>query len=151
MAGYYDSSLLLAAALGQFAAADYADAWDGEVVRVASLLLRIECVVALRRAAVAGGQKPDGRWVRARLSAVAPFLDAVTTQAVDDRIEEIVRAEPRLAQCRALDAVHLATALYLRDFLDEPLRVCSLDKRLRAAAVDLGFEVRPQAMPVGLR
>ena len=43
---------------------------------------------------------------------------------------------------RALDAIHLATALVIRDIYPD-LRVLSLDQRVRQNAVALGFEVVP--------
>ena len=43
---------------------------------------------------------------------------------------------------RSLDAIHLATALVIRDVRPD-LSVLSLDQRLRENAVALGFEVVP--------
>ena len=43
---------------------------------------------------------------------------------------------------RALDAIHLATALVIRDIYPD-LRVLSLDQRVRQNAAALGFEVVP--------
>ena len=43
---------------------------------------------------------------------------------------------------RAPDAIHLATALVIRDIYPD-LRVLSLDQRVRQNAVALGFEVVP--------
>ena len=43
---------------------------------------------------------------------------------------------------RTLDAIHLATALVSRRLVTD-LQVLSLDQRIRANAVELGFEVVP--------
>ena len=49
---------------------------------------------------------------------------------------------------RTLDAVHIATALVVRD-LGAGLRLLSLDERIRRNAVKLGFEVVPDAGAAG--
>jgi predicted nucleic acid-binding protein len=143
MASYYDSSLLLAGVLGQLPEAGLADLWDRETVRLTSTLLEAECVIGLRRTAVAAHQEADGEWVTVRLACLQPYIDGLTAKPVDDEVLAILRGDPRLANCRALDAIHLATALYYQPHLDAPLRICTLDKRMRVAAIEMGFVVAP--------
>jgi predicted nucleic acid-binding protein len=145
VASLYDSSLLLAGILGQVGGTGLTDLWDKELVRVSSVLLEIECLVALRRLAGESGASDSNAWVAARMDALHPYLEGVTVKFLDEDVISILRGEPRLANCRALDAIHLATALYFQPHLTEPLRICSLDKRMRTVARSLGFPVLPTA------
>jgi len=144
MPGYYDSSLLLAAVLGQTDAVRFADAWDNEDNRLSSILLKAECITALRRAGLAQGSSPTSRWTRERVAALDEYFDTVTFKFVDASVEEIVRREHLLAGCRTLDAIHLATALHFQSHLADPLRICSLDHRFRQVAAKFGFTVLPR-------
>jgi len=147
MAGYYDSSLLLGAILGQVEPGACYEAWDVETIRVSSVLAKIECTIGIRRLAASMGKRAGTSWVSSRLAAVDTYLDGLVIKPVDETIEQMVRQDKRLSACRALDAVHLATAQYFQPHLPEPLHICSLDKRLREVAKALGFEVRPVVMP----
>ena len=144
MAGYFDSSFILAAVLGQHQTAGCSRIWAGEPVRVSSILLNSECLISLRRIAVSQGLCAG--WVQERMRACEPFLAAIVLKYVDQDVDDIIPREERLAGCRTLDAIHLATALHFQPHLDEPLRICSLDVRLRAVAFQVGFEVLPGAL-----
>lgn len=143
MASYYDSSLLLAAVLGQVTDATLADLWDGETVRVTSALLEVECTIGLRRVEASSGRAVARSRLAERMAAVQPYFDGLTVKFVDEDVLTVLRGEPRLARCRALDAIHLATALFFQPHLGMPLRICTLDKGMRTVAAELGFPVAP--------
>ncbi|MBI4027956.1 MAG: hypothetical protein HY360_23430 [Verrucomicrobia bacterium] len=63
---------------------------------------------------------------------------------VDRSVLDTLWKTTELAQCRTLDAIHLATAFLFQQQLDEPLRICSLDKRMREQALKLKFKVAPE-------
>jgi predicted nucleic acid-binding protein len=56
---------------------------------------------------------------------------------------EALDREPALAECRTLDALHLATALYLRERASEGFRLVTFDDRMRQTGLKLGLEVGP--------
>jgi len=143
MAAYVDSSFLLAIILGQADAGACTTIWAGERVRVSSILMKMECIVSLRRVAFQGGFTAEKAWVASRLDALDPFFQQVSFKTVDDSIENMIRQDSRLADCRTLDAVHLATALYFQPHLDEPLWVWSFDRRMRELCPRLGLTPRP--------
>ena len=106
----------------------------------ASDLTLIECDRALRRAAT------TGRLIADESSRMQTALDAAsahwTLHAMD---AEIVQRSGRAFPCetiRALDAVHLATALAVRNLFPD-VRVLSFDDRIRGNPAALGFEVVP--------
>ena len=124
---YLDSSAIVklvvpepeSEALGRFLA--------GHEDRVASGLVRVEVLRALRR--TRGGS-------RAALRRAEQVLEGIALVAVD---EAILRDAAALGpgRLRSLDAIHLATALSL-DGLEA---LVTYDLRLRAAAVEAGLKV----------
>ncbi len=65
-----------------------------------------------------------------------------SVHAITPRIVDIARGPFPNEWIRALDAIHLATALRLRE-IHPDLAVLTLDRRVRENAVALGFEVLP--------
>ncbi len=144
MALYYDSSLLLSAILEEDRDIDFAAAWDDVTIRLSSNLLQIECIIGIRRAGGILNMSPDAEWISHRIDLLDRYFDGIHFKNMDSSIEKIIRDNPAIAHCRTLDAIHLATALYFKPNLDEPLHMGSLDQRLRKAAGDLGFELLPE-------
>ena len=143
MAFYYDSSVILAAILGEPGSLDPAQTWDSVPVRVSSNLLKIECIVGLRKAGLAQRLPMNGEWVALRIDVLEPYFGGMYFKIMDQAIEEVIRGNADLALCRSLDAVHLATALYLRPQVDEELIICSLDGRLREVSTRFDFPLYP--------
>jgi predicted nucleic acid-binding protein len=107
---------------------------------VASDLALVECERTLRRAAAAGELAPArAEMLRRELAeaasawSVMPIGPEVVARARESFPDELIRA---------LDAIHVATALTARVSLDD-LAVVTLDGRVRRNAVALGFEVLP--------
>lgn len=107
---------------------------------VASRLTLIEARRVLRRAEaldrLSAVQAIELREVLARASAGWSILEI--SAAVAQRAEETFPVEP----LRALDAIHLASALFLRPLLPD-LAVLTCDERIAANARQLGFETLP--------
>ena len=103
-------------------------------------LTLIECDRTLRRA-VATGRLTAGE--SAQMQALVDTASAHwTLYGIDAEIvHRSRRAFPR-EPVRALDAVHLATALAVRNLFPD-VRVLSFDDRIRGNAAALGFEVVP--------
>ncbi len=137
---YMDSSVVLAVLLGQPEAAVAAAWWDEHPRRVSSVLLEAECRTVLRRAAKSGARLPRG-WLARQERTLAEWLDAVTLRIVDRGIVERLAIESALGGCRTLDALHLATALELRDHLGPGFVLCTLDAEQASLAAALGLQV----------
>jgi predicted nucleic acid-binding protein len=117
--------------------------WQSAEERLSSSLLRIECVIAIRRASLLQGGTADDAWVQERLGLLSDVLDELNFKPVDSSIEMIIRDTPALAGCRTLDAIHVATAMHFRPYAEGPLEIVSLDSRMRRVAGKLGFQVQP--------
>lgn len=139
---YAESSAVLAWLLGQN---------SGEPVRLAltrarhvvsSDLTRLECQRAISRL-VAGGVlgEADAKTVRSRFAQERVRWTRVTiADEVIERSGDVFPVEP----VRALDAIHLASALLVREE-EASLVMLSLDDRVRRNADALGIEVLPAA------
>ena len=103
-------------------------------------LTLIECDRTLRRAAATGRLTADES---SQMQAVIDTASAHwTLHGMDAEIvHRSRRAFPR-EPIRALDAVHLATALAVRNLFPD-VRVLSFDDRIRSNAAALGFNVVP--------
>lgn len=145
MTCYFDSSFLLSALLEQRPAAEHS-VWDRATRRLSSDLLRFECHVSIRRVAALQPQSAADSWLDERTAILEQAFQQTTFKSIDEAIEAVVRGERRLADCRTLDAIHMATALYFSPHLDEPLVVCTFDRRLRRVATALGFAVSPERL-----
>ena len=137
---YAESSAVLSWLLGQpLGNAAWRSFQRAESICTSDLTL-IEADRTLHRLAVVGKVDfRDAAAVRARLDGVAAtwLVHRITPRVVDRSRGEFPR-EP----IRSLDAIHLATALVIRD-IHPDLSVLSLDRRVRENAAALGFGVVP--------
>ena len=139
---YVETSAVMAWLLGeergetvraQLAAAD--------VIFTSDLTL-IECDRAFRRAVATGRvTASEALQIQASIDTASSHWTLLGMDA--DIVHRSRRSFPREA-IRALDAIHLATALAVRD-LSPDMVVLSLDDRIRDNAVSLSFEVAPVA------
>ena len=149
MVRYFDSSFILSLLFAEDAVGSMDELWRSPARCLASNLLLIECLIAIRRVARlqprSSGAASGERWVRTRLAALDSILTDFDLKVVDRSIEEIIRSTPVLAGCRTLDAIHLATALHFKPAVEGELEVVTLDRTMRSVARKLGFTVRPHA------
>lgn len=134
MITYVDSSVLLRIVLGQ---PDPLDAWPRIERAVASELVRVECLRTIDRARLAGRLGDDE--VAVRRSGLLELLDGVELVGLEAGI--LARAaDPFPTSLGTLDALHLATALAIRDELPA-VSFATHDRSLANAAAAAGFEV----------
>lgn len=139
---YAESSAVLAAVFGEP---------DGERARriiasaelvATSELTLIECDRALHRA-VALKKLPEGAAAERR-ALIAAASASWTLFAISDDIVERARQPFPAEPLRALDAIHLASALVARAAIPG-LTILTLDGRVRGAAAAIGLPVQPVA------
>ena len=103
-------------------------------------LTLIECDRVLHRAAVAGRIEEEAAAETRTLVATASAF--WTLCSIDAEIVEMARRRFPSEPVRSLDAIHLATALFVRSMAPD-LLVLSVDERVRRNSEALGFEVLP--------
>jgi predicted nucleic acid-binding protein len=131
---YVDASVLLRVVFGE---AGRVRIWPRIEVAVASELVMVECLRTIDRARILRGL--DDREVARRRTAVYETLDRITLVGLEPTVLERA-AQPFPTSIGTLDAIHLATALAVRDRFDE-LSFATHDQELGIAARAVGFPV----------
>jgi len=137
---YAESSAVLAWLLGEDEAEAVRGALAAAEAVLTSELTLIESDRCLHRArAVEGLAEAESSALRQQLERTAAHWTLLT---VGPEVVERARGAFPVEPVRTLDALHLATALTVRDALSG-LTVLSLDGRVRSNAMNLGFHVLP--------
>jgi predicted nucleic acid-binding protein len=125
---YLDTSVVLAQLLAEDRIPP-AGLWEEPLAT--SRLTQYELWVRLNDRRLAGTHGEQARLLLGRL-ALVELVPPVLARAL----------EPFPTAVRTLDALHLATAHFLRES-GQAVRIASYDERMRAAGVGLGFELYP--------
>ena len=133
MITYVDASVLLRVIQG---APDALASWSA-LLPVASDLIRVECLRSIDRARTS--HKVDDLVSSQHRASVLAALSAFALAPVSSSILERA-ADPFPTALGTLDAIHLATALQLRDEFPE-LAFATHDHELATAARSVGFTV----------
>jgi predicted nucleic acid-binding protein len=139
---YVDSSVLLRIVLGE---PDRLRIWPTITNAVSSELIRLECLRTIDRARIRLGLE-DARIAKYRAD-VLEMVDAFTLVALDSVVLERA-SEPFPTALGSLDAIHLASALLVRDNLGD-LAFATHDDELGMAAQATGFQVH--GVPRGIQ
>jgi predicted nucleic acid-binding protein len=145
MPAYFDSSVLLSIVLNEARSARAASVWEDQESKVSSILLGAECWTSMRRHFLRVGTTPPSGWLEERTGFLLDFLSDVELKQVDKEVLSLLQKESALAECRTLDAIHLATALLFRERSDEDFFLVSFDEKMRRTAAKLKLEVLPAA------
>lgn len=139
---YAESSAVLTWLFDEPRAPDAIRELENAASIVTSELTRIECARAIHRAVSRGALD------RKQVAMLLGQLDAATSQwdrvELRDRVADLASTPFPAEPLRALDAIHLASALVARD-LWKDIAVLSFDERVRSNAIALGFAVVPAA------
>jgi uncharacterized protein len=131
---YVDSSVLLRIVLGE---PGRLGIWSSITTAVSSELIRVECLRTIDRARIQLGI--DDRRVAGYRADVLEAVDAFSLVPVDGIV--LARAaEPFPTLLGSLDAIHLASALLIRDDVDD-LTFATHDQELGLGARATGFSV----------
>jgi predicted nucleic acid-binding protein len=131
---YADASVLLRIVLAE---AGPLREWRKATRWISSELVRLECLRTLDRARVRF-ELPD-ETLAARRAEVLAYLDAFELVSVDQSVLRRA-AEPFPTALGTLDAIHLSSALLVRDQIPD-LVVATHDRELATAAHSVGFRV----------
>jgi predicted nucleic acid-binding protein len=134
MISYFDSSVLLAILLDEERKEEACGYWQ-DTVRASSILLKIETIIALRRAYENNKQKLKIDWLKEKTGVMDKYLSEVNYIILDTEIEKEIYSRKELAKCRALDAIHIATALQFKEFNNnEEINFYTFDKTMHELA-----------------
>ena len=133
MIAYVDASVLLRIVLGE---KDQLSSWE-EIDPVSSDLIRVECLRVIER--YRRSDAFDDSVVAERRAAVLVLLQAFRLTGITESILDRA-ADPFPTSVATLDALHLATALELRQEFPG-LEFVTHDVKLAMAARSMGFSV----------
>lgn len=131
---YIDSSVLLRVVLGE---PNRLRIWPKIANAVSSELIRLECLRTIDRARIR--LRLEDRLVAKHRAEVLEAVEALSLVALDSIVLERA-SEPFPTLMGSLDAIHLASALLIRDEL-EGLEFATHDDELGIAARAMGFLV----------
>jgi uncharacterized protein len=131
---YVDSSVLLRVVLAE---PGRLRSWKAITRPIASDLVRLECLRTIDRARIRLGL--DDEAVALSREAVIEQLETFELISLDPRVLERA-AEPFPTVLGSLDALHLASALFVRGELPD-LRFATHDRELAITARAMGFDV----------
>jgi predicted nucleic acid-binding protein len=131
---YIDSSIVVRLVFGQ---PDALAEWERIERGLSSVLLRVECLRVVDQARIRF-RLPDPEVARRR-SAMFELLDAIEQVPLDWSVLDQA-GQPFPTSLGTLDALHLATALAIRDEIPSVM-LATHDESLGLAAASLGFEV----------
>ena len=138
---YFDSSVLLAIILDEEKQEEAYNFWQNSI-RVSSILLKIETVTVLRRVYETQKHNLANDWLTKKMKILEEFLYEVNFMSVNHKIEQRIFLMKELAQCRTLDAIHIATALQFREINNnEETNLFTFDKPMRNLAKNFKFRV----------
>ncbi len=143
MPTYFDSSVLLSILKNDSHAQKAAELWAANSERVSSLLLEVECLIVLRRTAKHFAGKFDQNWLFTQEEKLKYYLEEVELRRLDEEILNILHLENHLSDCRALDAIHLATALFFRTASPTDFFLATFDIEMSKTAKELGIPLSP--------
>jgi predicted nucleic acid-binding protein len=110
---YFDSSVILAMLLDEKRRVEATKLWEEATVRVSSILLKLETITVLRRTYEHNKSKLDSSWLNKKTSELSEYFQEMNFRIIDEDIEKVFLLKKELAQCKTLDAVHIATAIEL--------------------------------------
>jgi len=141
MINYFDSSLLLAILFEENKQDEALGIWKSNPVRVSSILLDIETNIALNRYYKRFERKLNSAWLNKKKLELKNLLDDVFFNDITANLAQFMKLNNKLAKCKSLDAIHIATALNISNNpYKEPICICSFDQNMLKVAKELGFE-----------
>jgi predicted nucleic acid-binding protein len=136
---YIDSSFLLAILLDEEKQEMAQEYWQNST-RVSSILLKIETLIVLRRTYENKKNKLADDWLGKKKKILDEYLNEVTYMIIDHNIERKIYFQRKLANCRSLDAIHMATAIQFREINNnEKTYLYTFDKTMHSLAKHYRF------------
>ena len=131
---YIDTSFLLSIIFEDDNFEKSVTCWNNLDSLYSSVLLEIEARINLFKHAQ---QTKNTNWAQTKEKELGELLENINRRAVDDEIVQEIKNYDQLKHVRSLDGIHLATANILNKLMDEPLLLCSYDKRM----IDIGSRI----------
>jgi predicted nucleic acid-binding protein len=143
MAFYIDTSFLLNIIYSEANATKNIEILNSLDAKFSSILLKIESIRSVHF--IYSHHKNDlaSDWLVDSEKFLDEMLSQINLKNVDLDILNEINKRREILELKSLDAIHLATAVHIRNLISDVLIFCSLDEKLRKVAKKSGFEVYP--------
>jgi predicted nucleic acid-binding protein len=82
----------------------------------------------------------DRNWLGRKTKELGEYLNEINYLIIDDRVERAIYSRKELSNCRALDAIHVSTALQYREISEENINLYTFDTRMNDLAKRFKFK-----------
>ncbi|EMY76027.1 PIN domain protein [Leptospira weilii serovar Ranarum str. ICFT] len=115
--------------------------WNKPAEKTSSILTSIEGLIVLRRYFKNQRKSLPSNWISKQEKKLKELLSECNLVRVDERIESIITIKKDISDCRSLDGIHVATAIYLKEIFRLPNFIFnSFDNRVIKVAEKLGLK-----------
>lgn len=141
MVQYFETSIILSLILEDEFHEKASKIWNQKNDVVCSILTAIEANIVLRRFYKSNKSKLTSNWLSKNEKRLKELLSECSIVKIDQSILSIVELKKEISDCRSLDAIHIATAIFLKDKLNAAnLEFYSFDNRVKEVAKKIGLK-----------
>lgn len=114
--------------------------WNQENENVSSILTGVETIIIIRRFFKLNKKRLAPNWLSKNEKRLKDLLSECSLVKFDESILSIIESRKEISDCRSLDGIHVATAIFLRDcFIDSLFYFYSFDKRVNEVPIKYGL------------
>ncbi|EKJ85762.1 PIN domain-containing protein [Leptospira meyeri] len=137
---YIETSILLSIILGDHFNDKAVSIWNAQSEKVSSILTLIEATIVLRRFFKANKKNLSSHWLSKQEKQLKELLSECSLMKIDENIQSIIELKKDIADCRSLDGIHVATAIFLKDVMHSSnFAFYSFDNRVNEVAAKFGL------------
>ncbi|MGV3667744.1 MAG: PIN domain-containing protein, partial [Leptospira bouyouniensis] len=114
---YIETSIILSIILGDPFNEKAVKIWNAPSEKVSSILTLIEATIVLRRFFKSNKKNLSAQWLSKHEKLLKEFLSECSLMKIDENIQSIIELKKEIADCRSLDGIHVATAIFLKDVM----------------------------------
>ena len=115
--------------------------WNQKHENVSSILTSIETIIVVRRFSKLNKSRLPPNWLSKNEKKLKELLSECSLVKIDESILSILELKKDISECRSLDAIHIATAIFLKNYFNESkLLFYSFDKRVNEVAKKFGLK-----------
>ena len=140
MVYYIETSIILSIILGDHFHDKAVKIWNAHSEKVSSILTLIEATIVLRRFFKNQKKTLSSQWLSKHEKQLKELLSECYLMKIDESIQSIIELKKEIADCRSLDGIHVATAIFLKDLMHSSnFAFYSFDNRVNEVAGKFGL------------
>ncbi|MDF3822649.1 PIN domain-containing protein [Leptospira sp. 96542] len=142
MALYIDTSFLLNIVYSEFGFEKNLEKLNKSNNLFSSILIEIEAYRSLNYTFSRNRKNLDNIWYQDTHNFIEKLISNINLKNLDSEIKNEFKKQKNISELKSLDAIHLSTAIYVKKLISEDLIFCTLDEKLKEAALKNNFKVK---------